>query len=152
MLSVWSMTVTHFTVRDCMTAAPETIRPGLPLAEAHRLMRERNIRHLPVLDGGKLVGVVSQRDLYLIESLKGVNPEEVPVEEAMSPQVWSVAPNTPLADAARYMHEHKDGCAVVVDGEKVVGVFTTTDAMRVLAELLDPPAQTRRASASRERR
>jgi acetoin utilization protein AcuB len=140
------MTVnTHFTVRECMTAAPETIRPGLPLAEAHRLMRERNIRHLPVLEGGKLVGVVSQRDLYLIESLKGVDPEKVPVEEAMSPQVWAVDPETPVVEAARYMHSHKDGCAVVVDHEKVIGVFTTTDGMRVLAEVLSQPKKSRRS-------
>lgn len=121
-----------------MTAAPETIRPGRSLAEAHRLMRDRGIRHLPVLDGGKLVGVVSQRDLYLIETLKGVDPEKVPVEEAMSPNVWAVPPETPLAEAARYMYSHKDGCAVVTEEERVVGVFTTTDAMRVLADVLEP--------------
>jgi acetoin utilization protein AcuB len=138
-----------------MTAAPETIRPGRSLADAHRVMRDREIRHLPVLEGGKLVGVVSQRDLYLIETLKGVDPEKVPVEDAMSTEVWSVPPETPLADAARYMYAHKDGCAVVVKGEQVIGVFTTTDAMRVLAEVLSPPI--RRAArakpvASKERR
>jgi acetoin utilization protein AcuB len=130
------MSKTEYLVRDCMTPAPETVRAGLPIAEAHRMMRARGVRHLPVLEGGKLVGIVSQRDLYLIESLKGVDPEEVAVEEAMSPNVWSIPPETPLAEAAQHMADHKDGCAVVADGDRLLGVFTTTDAMRVLAEVL----------------
>ena len=148
------MMKTDYLVRDCMTAAPETVRPGIPIAEAHRMMRARGVRHLPVLEGGKLVGLVSQRDLYLIESLKGVDPEEVPVEEAMSPNVWAIGPRTPVATAAQYMADTKDGCAIVAEGGRVRGIVTTTDAMRLLAQLLAPKVRRvrPRAAAARSRR
>lgn len=137
-------------VRDCMTAAPETIRAGCTLAEAHRLMRELGVRHLPVLDGGKLVGVISQRDLYLIETLKGVDPEQVRVEEAMTQDPWTTAPETPLAQVVRHMADHRLGCAVVLRGAHVAGVFTTTDAMRALIDALEPPVVAR-AAGTRKR-
>lgn len=57
---------------------------------------EHQIRHLPVLDGGKLVGIVTQRDLHLVETLKGVDQQTVTVEEAMSQDVYTVEPETPL--------------------------------------------------------
>lgn len=133
-----------------MTAAPETIRAGCTLAEAHRLMRELGVRHLPVLDGGKLVGVISQRDLYLIETLKGVDPEQVRVEEAMTQDPWTTAPETPLAQVVRHMTDHRLGCAVILRGARVAGVFTTTDAMRALIDALEPPALAR-AAGTRKR-
>jgi acetoin utilization protein AcuB len=120
-----------------MTPSPYSIGQEQQLSQAHKLMRAHAIRHLPVLHGGKLVGVLSDRDLHLIESLRDVDPEQVRVEEAMSPTVFTVAPKTPLDDVVREMAQHKYGSAVVVDNGKVVGVFTTTDAMRAFAELLE---------------
>ena len=119
-----------------MTRAPRTIRPRQTLAEAHRLMRRNLIRHLPVLDRGKLVGIVSQRDLALIESLPDVNPAEVPVEDAMVGPVYVVAPATPLAEVAGEMARRKLGAAVVAAAGRVVGVFTATDACRALARVM----------------
>ncbi len=119
-----------------MTTSPYSVGQEQKLSQAHKLMRSHNIRHLPVLHGGKLVGVLSDRDLHLIESLRDVDPDRVLVEEAMSPTVYTVAPTTPLEDVVREMAHHKYGCAVVVDNGKVVGVFTTIDAMRVFAETL----------------
>jgi acetoin utilization protein AcuB len=121
-----------------MTRAPRTIQPGCSLAEAHALMRAHRIRHLPVLEDGKLVGMVSQRDLAVIESLPDVNPAEVPVEDAMTEDVFVVTPTTHLADVATDMAERKRGSAVVMQGGRVVGVFTVTDACRALADLLEP--------------
>ncbi|HEY6106961.1 MAG TPA: CBS domain-containing protein, partial [Anaeromyxobacteraceae bacterium] len=62
------------TVQKHMTLSPQVISSRYTLAQAHQVMRERNIRHLPVVDDGRLVGVISQRDLYLLETLRGVDP------------------------------------------------------------------------------
>ena len=119
-----------------MTLGPRTIGAKEMLAAAHQAMRTHDIRHLPVLDGSRLVGLISQRDLYLIETLKGVDPAEVMVEEAMSDTPFVIDPEASLARVVREMAKHKCGCAVVADRGEVVGVFTTTDALRVLDALL----------------
>lgn len=124
------------TIQRYMSSAPYSVGVDQPLAAAHKIMRAHAIRHLPVLSGGKLVGVLSDRDLHLIETLRDVSPERVTVEEAMSSVVYTVTPDTPLDEVAAAMAEHKYGCAVVVDHAKVVGLFTTVDACRALAEAL----------------
>ena len=129
------------TIRKFMTPNPHTIGQEQTLAVAHRMMRENRVRHLPVLEGGKLVGVLSQRDLHLIETLRDVDQETTTVEEAMTMDVYVTNPNTPLEEAARLMAEHKYGSAVVVDRGKIAGVFTTVDALLALAQLLGEPAK-----------
>ena len=126
----------RYTVGRFMTARPVCIASDRTLAEAHRTMRERGIRHLPVVDGGRLVGVVSQRDLYLLETLQGVSPEEERVREAMTAEPFTVAAEAPLDEVAVAMAEHKYGSAVVLDRGQVVGLFTTVDALRALATVL----------------
>ena len=123
------------TVQEYMSIAPVVVSSDRTLAEAHRLMRERNIRHLPVVDLGKLVGVVSQRDLYLLETLKGVDPGTETVREAMAPDPYAVPPDARLGEVAAAMAESKFGSAVVVDRGSVIGLFTTIDALRALAEV-----------------
>ena len=118
-----------------MTPSPHTIGQEQPLSVGYRLMREHGIRHLPVLHGGKLVGVLSQRDLHFIETLEDVDPEKVEVNEAMTQDTYAVGPRTTLRKVAAEMAEHKYGSAVVLDKERVVGVFTTVDGMRVLSQL-----------------
>jgi acetoin utilization protein AcuB len=137
------------TVDRFMTVNPVAITSDRTLAEAHRLMREKGIRHLPVVDDGRLVGLVSQRDLYLLETLQGVNPDEERVEEAMTAEPYTVAPDAALEDVAHEMAEHKYGSAVVLERGAVVGLFTTVDALRALASVLRRsrrPASERRAS------
>jgi acetoin utilization protein AcuB len=142
-------------VDDFMTRAVYTIGTKSPLSEAHRLMNDHAIRHLPVLEGGRLVGVVSMRDLHLIETLKGVDPQEVTVEEAMSQDAYTVPPGTGLTEVARTMAQHKYGSAVVARDGHVEGIFTTIDALRALDVLLSsshPPARksTSRKAAARK--
>jgi acetoin utilization protein AcuB len=124
------------TVGDHMHRSPQTIGRDETLTRAHELMRHASVRHLPVVDAGRLAGMLSLRDLHLIETLRDVLPDEVRVEEAMSAEVYVVAPDTPLDEAARVMADHKYGSAVVVEDGRVAGVFTTIDALGALAEIV----------------
>jgi acetoin utilization protein AcuB len=133
--------MTNPVIERFMTRGPHTIGRSQTMATAHRLMNEHGIRHLPVLEAGALVGVVSQRDLHLIETLKDVDPAEVAVEEAMSPEVFSVGPRASVRKTAAEMADRKLGCAVVMEKERVVGIFTTIDALRALVTLLEEERQ-----------
>lgn len=102
---------------------------------AHALMREHRIRHLPVLDGGVLVGILSERDLHLVESVAGTDPKTTLVEEAMTPEPFAVEVDATLHGVVEQMVAHKYGCAVVTERGHVAGIFTTIDALRALLEL-----------------
>ncbi len=119
-----------------MTAIPLTIGSHQTLAHAHEVMREHRIRHLPVLEAGKLVGVISDRDLHMVESLKDVNPEKVLVAEAMTQDPYIVSPDADLDEVVSEMAEHKYGSAVIMQNSKLVGIFTTVDALQTLSDLL----------------
>lgn len=130
------MKIRELTIADRMTRTPLLIGVEQSLTAAHEVMRSNGIRHLPVLHGGKLVGVVSQRDLHIVESLRDVSPDEVTVEEAMTQDVYAVPPRTPLREVVSEMAERKLGSAVVVEGTRIVGVFTTVDALDTLVGIL----------------
>ena len=132
-------------VEQFMTHCPHTIGQEQTLNVAHQLMREHHIRHLPVLHGGKLVGMLSQRDLHFLESLEDVDPARVTVSEAMSTDTYAIGPRSALCKVAAEMADHRYGSAVVVDREHVVGILTTVDGMRALSLLL---SEQRRAMAS----
>ena len=100
------------------------------------MMREHKIRHLPVLHGGRIVGVVSDGDLHLIETLSDVDPEKVTVEEAMTADPYCVTPDVPIDTVVQAMAENKYGCTIVEQNRKVVGIFTTVDACIAFANLL----------------
>jgi len=125
-------------IRDHMTASPHTIGSEQSLSKAHEIMREHKVRHLPVLHGGKLAGMVTVRDLHLVETLKDVDPDSVRVEEAMTPDPYVVSPMASLHQVAEEMAARKLGSAIVVDAATVVGVFTTVDALHALARALEP--------------
>jgi acetoin utilization protein AcuB len=133
--------MTTLLVRDLMTRSPHTIGVRLTLADAAKLMKKHQIRHLPVLEAGALVGVLSDRDVQMINSLSELDPSCILVEEAMSQAPWTVGPETPVREVAKKMAEKKLGSAVVLENDKVIGVFTTTDGMRCLADLLGPAAK-----------
>jgi acetoin utilization protein AcuB len=124
------------TVRQYMTPSPCTIARNQPLTIAQRTMREHGIRHLPVLDGDTVIGVLSEHDCLLVQSLPGTNPTDVRVEEAMVPQPYLVSPDTPVAEVAQALMERRIGSAIAMEGDRAVGVFTTVDALRVLTDLL----------------
>jgi acetoin utilization protein AcuB len=123
-------------IRKFMTTSPHTIGQEQTLHHAHQQMRSLSVRHLPVLEAGRLVGMLTQRDLAVIEGLAGVDPHAVQVEDAMSTEVYAVGPEAPLDEVAGEMAEKKYGSAVVVQNGKVVGIFTTIDLARSLHDLL----------------
>jgi acetoin utilization protein AcuB len=126
------------TIASFMTPSPHCIGKAQTIETAQTLMRNARLRHLPVLEAGKLVGMLSQRDVYFTETIHGVDPSRDTVEDAMSQDTYQVAPSALLRDVVRTMATAKVGSAVVVDGGgKVVGVFTTTDAMKLLYGLLE---------------
>lgn len=123
-------------IKNFMTEAPHAIGQDQPLKLAHDRMQQFAIRHLPVLDGGVLVGVVSERDVALIGAISKGDSSEVTVEEAMSAEPYAVSPDADVVDVCAAMAEHKYGCAVVMEHNKVSGVFTTTDALHMLSRVL----------------
>jgi acetoin utilization protein AcuB len=124
------------TIARYMTCQPWTIRRDAKLSQAHELMREHQIRHLPVLEAGKLVGVVSERDVYLYERLVDLDTD-VTVEDAMTVDVYAASCEDSLDAVVEKMAEHKYGSVIVMNRRGIVeGVFTTVDGMQVLADLL----------------
>jgi len=86
-----------------------------------------------VLEHGELVGVMTERDLYLLERLGGANVDSAEANDAMITDAYAVPPDAPLSEVARQMATERYGCAVVIERGRVIGIFTTTDALRVLA-------------------
>jgi acetoin utilization protein AcuB len=125
----------NLTIRKYMSHGLHTIGQEQTLNVAHDVMRQHNVRHLPVLEGGKLVGVLSQRDLHLIETLRDVDPATTTVDEAMTGDVYVTGPDAPLEEVASQMAEHKYGSAIIVERGKVIGLFTTVDALSALSAL-----------------
>ena len=106
-----------------------------PLLKAQGIVREHDIRHLSVLDGETLVGILSDRNLK--EALASPGGEKFLVEDAMMPDVFVVSPDTELSTLVEEMAAEKYGCALIQEKDgKVIGVFTTIDACRLLARLL----------------
>lgn len=122
-------------IHKFMTAFPHSIGRDIPLDTALSLMREYRIRHLPVQDGGRLIGILTDRDIKLAASF--ADEHGVRVEDVMTPDPYTASPDAPLDRVVSEMAEHKYGCAVVrQDNGKVVGIFTAVDALRVLSETL----------------
>jgi acetoin utilization protein AcuB len=123
-------------IRDYMTPTPKTIGFDQPLEAASVSMRKLNVRHLPVLKAGKLVGIVSERDVNLLLTFASQDALKLPVEEAMSTDPYITSADRPLSEVAKTMAEKKFGSALVMDGEKVIGIFTAIDALNALSYVL----------------
>jgi acetoin utilization protein AcuB len=129
----------HQCVDRFMTHDPITIERGEPISSARRLMQTHCIRHLPVLHGGKLVGLVSQRELERFDKAIDLDQRLVPVGEAMTSPAYSVLSDASLREVAAQMSSRRCGAAVVIDERQhVVGLITAVDGLRALSCLLDP--------------
>jgi acetoin utilization protein AcuB len=132
-----------------MTSYPAVVGPKTPVLEAAELMKGLGIRHLPVLDSGRVLGVISDRDLRQAMLLS--DSMSLVVTDVMISEVYCVSLGTPIWVVAKKMASNKWGCAVVINKQgAVVGIFTTTDAMRLLADLLAPEGESDFLSLDRE--
>jgi acetoin utilization protein AcuB len=124
-------------VKDIMTRAVITVTPQETVEEACRIMRERNIRHIPVVEGGRVVGVVTDRDVYGATSAllhEPCLPGRL-VGEAMSRPPVTADPLDPVESAAHTMRRLKIGCLPVVDADTLVGIVTGIDLLDALLQL-----------------
>lgn len=122
-------------VENVMTRLPQTIGKKIRLDMATELMREHRVRHLPVQHEGKLVGVLSDRDIKVAASFRG--PGDLTVEDVMTSDPYAVTPDTPIDQVAEEMAEHKYGCAIVCQpANRVIGIFTANDCLKVLSQVL----------------
>lgn len=124
------------TVQKYMTTQPHTIGYDQTIEKAKDMMAEYRIRHLPVLKGGKLVGILSDRDVKFVMTFKDTDPKKTYVYEVYTELPYSVHPEAKLDEVAANMAEKKYGSALVVSNDKLVGIFTEVDAMRALSDLL----------------
>ncbi len=132
-------------IRDVMTKNPITIDSETLVLDAQRIMKENNIRRLPIVDKGKLVGIVTKHDLleaspspatslsihelnYLLSKMK--------VKEIMSKNPITLSPDTPFEEALRIGQEKKVGAFPVVEDGKLVGIATESDIVRFLSRVL----------------
>ena len=124
------------TISKFMTTLPHTIGFDQNLSKAQAMMNEYRVRHLPVLSAGKLVGILTDRDVHLVESLRDVDPTKITVEDAYTPDPYITSPTALLSDVCADMARHKYGCALVCDNQKLVGIFTWVDALNAMTEIL----------------
>lgn len=133
-------------VRSRMTAEVRTISPTTTLGEALAMTREYGIRHLPVVDQGKLVGILTDRDLRLAAppvwasdtdyaALRATFEQKTIADVMTAHALVSTTEETPIEDAARVMYEHRIGCLPVMRGDELIGILTETDVMRSFVEL-----------------
>ncbi len=123
-------------ISEFMSGPVHTIGDDQPCAMARQRMQAHEVRHLVVLRGGHVVGILSDRDLALVEGVMPGQAAEVPVDEVMSTPPYVVAPEFAAASTLDHMAQQRLGAAVVVHQGKPVGIFTTTDAVRILAAKL----------------
>jgi acetoin utilization protein AcuB len=131
-------------VRDIMSRKMITVSEGDTLATVEDIMTLGHVRHMPVVKGGRLVGVVSERDL-LRASLSNLSDfandqrraflHVVEIARVMSTPPVTIHPDAQVEDAARVMADRKIGCLPVVQGEELVGIVTETDVLRYFARL-----------------
>lgn len=129
-------------VEELMSRDPVVVAPEDSLLHARNLMRQANLRHLPVLRDGRLDGVITDRDIrdYMPSRDRalsiyelGANLEHIRVEAVMSRHPSVAKPREPIAAAAARMLAHGIGCLPVVDHERLVGVLTATDVLRMVS-------------------
>jgi CBS domain-containing protein len=121
------------TVEDIMRRSPVTTSPHQILADAQELMSREGMHQLPVVENGTLVGMLSDRDLHAHSGYL----DRTKVDAAMTYGVITAAPTDTARDAARVLIERQINALPVVDGDRLIGIVTKTDLLRLLVSLLE---------------
>jgi acetoin utilization protein AcuB len=131
-------------VGDIMSVSPVTVTPSTSVHAAQALMQRRKIRHLPVLKDGRLVGMISDRDIRLVLPSPATSLtvweirhllDKLTVGEVMTYVVMTTAPDCPVTEAVGRMLGHKVGALPVIADRQVVGILTRTDVLRAFRRL-----------------
>ncbi|NBC01366.1 MAG: CBS domain-containing protein [Bacteroidetes bacterium] len=124
-------------LQDLMQAPVHTVTADQSLAAVYAFMQEQRVRHLPVLQDDRLVGVITDRDLRLATSHLRSDPFDpsAATADVMSQPPQTAGPLDPIEEAARLMRQHAIGCLPVMDGEALVGIVTGTDLLDALMRL-----------------
>jgi CBS domain-containing membrane protein len=129
-------------VVDLMSRSVKTLARNDKLSIADTLMRSARIRHLPVVDEGRVVGIVSQRDLFFNALVRALGfgsaardrmLDSIVVKEVMTEDVVTTTPDVEVRVAAKLMVDRKIGCLPVVDGEALVGILSESDIVSAVA-------------------
>ena len=123
-------------IRIFMTPLPLTVSAGTALSDARDLMAAKQIRHLPVVDSGRIVGIVSARDVLVVEDLSVFASYDTTVEAAMAANPVTVPTDTPVGHVVQTMATKDIGAVLVIDGGELKGIFTDVDAVKLLARVL----------------
>ena len=135
-------------VRDFMTSPATSIGQDASLLEAALMVRRSGFRHLPIVEGERLVGLITDRDInrYAPSLLSNITQEEynaifenTPLQRVMVKDPVTVEPATPMREVVAMLHNKKLGCMPVVEDGKLVGIITTTDMLKLLHRLLTGP-------------
>ena len=116
-------------VRDCMTATVETVRPDDVVETVREILRKRRIRQLPVVAAGRVIGIVTDRDV------RAVADAATTVDSIMTPTPATVGPDTPVEVAATTLRQRKIGALPVVDDHALVGIVSESDLLGALVDL-----------------
>ena len=131
-------------VRDVMTRNLITVDPETSFTDALKIMRENRIRRLPVLEDGKLVGIVTEKDILYASPSKATTLDvwelhyllnKLKIREIMTRDVVTIQEDTPVEEAAKIMVDNKIGALPVVKGNELVGIITETDIFKVFLEM-----------------
>jgi len=136
-------------VREFMTTQVTTLQESDTLLDATMIFVRSTLRHLPVLRGKQVVGVVTERDVkhFAPSILSGITPEEynrlmesTPVSRIMTREAATVAPDQSMAEAVKILTTRRIGCLPVVEDGELRGILTTTDMLKLLSRLLEAQA------------
>jgi CBS domain-containing protein len=113
--------------KDIMTANPESVTPGTNIADVAQIMRDMNVGVVPVAEDDRLLGVITDRDITIRVTAAGMAPQDVTVQDFMSPNVVTVSPEDSVEDVRKVMADNQIRRVMVTDGEKLVGVISLGD-------------------------
>ena len=124
------------TIDNVMHPFPHTVGLDATLVTAMAMMQEYGVRHLPVKEANTLVGILSERDIDFVLRAEKREAKDVRVRDAYSSDPYMVPSGTPVATVAMRMAHERLGCTLVLKNTELIGIFTTVDACRTLAETL----------------
>lgn len=130
------MQPTRLPLKNFTTQNPITVTEDIAIDELIMLMEGAGIRHLPVVGQGKVIGIISDRDIRLFSGLSDPEKYQVCAGDIMSPNPLTLSSNTPLEEVALLMSDKKVGSVIVVEDGQFYGIFTATDALNALVEVI----------------